>query len=102
MMMKKMAYPTTHHTVVKYGDMECLLEILEISDDDTDINQVDSEGRAAMDLAALTGQVPFLQVYYREYDYRFKFKNATRMKTIAKIREAGSQKYLENVRSSIQ
>jgi hypothetical protein len=41
-----------------------------------------------MDLSALTGQVPFLQVF-REYNWRFTFKKAPKMKIVAKIREAG-------------
>lgn len=89
-----------YHAAVKYGDMEHLMQVLkQDDDDDTDINQVDSKGRTAMDLAALTGQVSFLRLF-EDHNGKFKYKNAPKMKIIAKNRQSESQKYLEMVHNS--
>jgi len=89
-----------YHIAVKYGDMEELKKLFEQdNNDDVDINQVDSKGRTAMDLAALTGQVSFLQLF-NDHKGRFKFNSTPRMKIIAKNRESKSLQYLEIVHNS--
>jgi ankyrin repeat protein len=67
--------------------------------DDADsrtINVVDSKGRTALDLAALTGQMELLCLIENKGG-QFKFKNASRMKAIASKRAPHSAAFIKHV-----
>lgn len=84
------------HAAIKYGDKECLEEAL--AEEAINVNEVDSKGRTAMDLAALTGQLELLQIV-KDSGGKFKLNSTPKMKLIAKKRDAHSKKYLEYIQN---
>lgn len=86
------------HAAIKFGNKACLENYLEAGG--AAINQVDSQGRTAMDLAALTGQVELLKII-KEKGGTFLLMSEPRMKYIAAARQPMSDFYLEEIQSDL-
>lgn len=85
------------HSCVKFGFLDFLEE--ELQKDTTGVNAIDSRGRTALDLAALTGQLT-LVTRLRKAGGIFQYKNGPRMLALANNRSRQIDKYLKCVRSS--
>jgi ankyrin repeat protein len=64
------------------------------------LNTIDSKGRTALDLAALTGQLTIVD-RLREAGCIYKYKNNSRMTAIANLRSKDVTMYLDKVRLSV-
>jgi len=87
------------HACVKFGFLDFLEE--ELQKDSTVVNAVDSHGRTALDLAALTGQL-ILVARLRQAGGIFQYKNGPRMVALANNRSKEMEKYLKNIRKSVE
>jgi len=87
------------HACVKFGFLDFLEE--ELRKDSTVVNAVDSHGRTALDLAALTGQLN-LVARLRQAGGIFQYKNGPRMVALANNRSKEMEKYLKNIRKSVE
>lgn len=83
------------HAAVKYSDRELLEE--RIQQVQANINVVDSQGRTAMDMAALTGQIELMNLI-KNNGGECKLQDLIRMRAIARARAD----YAENYRAQIQ
>jgi len=86
------------HACVKFGFLDFLED--ELRKDTTVVNAVDTHGRTALDLAALTGQL-ILVNRLREAGGIFRYKNGPRMAALANNRSKAMEKYLKQVRTSV-
>jgi ankyrin repeat protein len=86
------------HACVKFGFLDFLED--ELRKDTTVVNAVDTHGRTALDLAALTGQL-ILVNRLREAGGVFRYKNGPRMAALANNRSKAMEKYLKEVRTSV-
>mmetsp|Transcript_41876 Transcript_41876/g.100907 ORF Transcript_41876/g.100907 Transcript_41876/m.100907 type:complete len:223 (-) Transcript_41876:94-762(-) len=87
------------HCAVKYGNLEIIKEALQETRNEADKNALDSNGRTAIDLAALTGQIKVLKLLAANGCKHKKPK--PRMIAICKKRQGLSKKYLEQVEDSL-
>jgi ankyrin repeat protein len=87
------------HAAVKYGDKELLREALQ-QVLPSDVNAKDSNGRTALDLAALTGQLGLI-VLLKEQGGQFEIKSGARMRAIARKRSEQVATYLRLVESEL-
>lgn len=89
------------HCAVKYGDLDVVKDVL-LQDcvGDADKNAVDSNGRAAIDLAALTGQLDVLK-HLAENGCKHEKEPKPKMIAICKKRQPLAKKYLEQVIESL-
>ena len=86
---------------VKFVAMDTLKEELDESDDVvSSINMLDSEGRTALDLAALTGQRDMVDLLTSRGG-EHKFKGSARMNFVAKTRYSKHQEYLDYLNSTM-
>jgi ankyrin repeat protein len=108
------------HAAVKFGDEECVLEELEKIKESSnsnngssngngngngcviDINTVDSKGRTALDLAALTGQLDIVKKLRCVPGSKFCYMSSPRMKLIADRRSKDVEKYLKEVKEMVE
>jgi len=94
------------HTAVKFSDEDELKKIvksmMEEGDKEGMINRQDSQGRTAMDLASLTGQVKLMHILKKEPTAKFHFKAAAKMKKIAEVRSSKLEKYKQYVLDSLE
>ena len=86
------------HSCVKFGFLDFLEE--ELQKETTVVNAIDSRGRTALDLAALTGQLT-LVTRLRNAGGIFQYKNGPRMLALANNRSKEMDKYLKCVRNSV-
>mmetsp|Transcript_41872 Transcript_41872/g.100899 ORF Transcript_41872/g.100899 Transcript_41872/m.100899 type:complete len:251 (-) Transcript_41872:94-846(-) len=87
------------HCAVKYGDLEVIKDVLQETRNEVDKNVLDSSGRTAIDLAALTGQITVLKLLAANGCKHKKPK--PRMIAICKKRQGLAKKYLEQVEDSL-
>lgn len=66
------------------------------------INAIDSKGRTALDLAALTGQLDLVEKLRKTEGSRFLFGSGPRMMIIAKKRSKNVTAYLEQVTEGVE
>jgi hypothetical protein len=86
------------HACVKFGFLDFLEE--ELRKDTAVVNAVDTHGRTALDLAALTGQL-ILVNRLRQAGGIFRYKNGPRMAALANNRSKEMEKYLKAIRTSV-
>ena len=86
------------HSCVKFGFLDFLEK--ELQKETTVVNAIDSRGRTALDLAALTGQLT-LVTRLRNAGGIFQYKNGPRMLALANNRSKEMDKYLKCVRNSV-
>ena len=91
------------HCAVKYGDQEDVQKELSLiqNKDASNINVTDSQGRTAMDLAALTGQLEIMTLI-GESGGSFAFGPRPKMKAVAKKRASQCADYLQQVQASLE
>jgi len=87
------------HCAVKYGDLEVIKDVLQETPNEEDRNALDSNGRTAIDLAALTGQLNVLKLLAAN-GCKHK-KPRARMIAMCKKRQGLAKKYLEQVEESL-
>jgi hypothetical protein len=87
------------HAAVKFGDDTALSNLLR--SDKSLVNEIDSRGRTAMDLCALTGQIALMELLECKGG-AFKYKNSVRMKATAKRRASQADAYLEQVLKELE
>ena len=103
------------HAAVKFGDIEFVQEELqkiakgnESNTDDSnnksiiDINTVDSKGRTALDLAALTGQTNLVKLLRKVNGHEFRYMSGPRLKLLAEKRSKDVNKYLIQIRATVE
>ncbi|CAJ1948218.1 unnamed protein product [Cylindrotheca closterium] len=87
------------HCAVKYGDLDVIKDVLQDISNEDEKNTIDSNGRTAIDLAALTGQMQVLKLLA---DNGCKHERPKpKMIAICKKRSDLSKKYLEQVNDSL-
>lgn len=96
------------HAAVKYSDEDMINELLSSSEPGDDgenleekLNQIDSKGRTALDLAALTGQVKLMQLLEKQRVTRYKYANSAKMRAISRKRSALVEAYKEYILNTI-
>lgn len=86
------------HKAVKYCDSKLLNEALQVALRDDAINAVDSVGRTALDLAALTGQIDLFEKIRSEGGKPSYFKSESTVAQIVKARSKHLDIYKTTVR----
>ena len=72
------------HAAIKFGEKDCLKELLERRDE-VDVNQLDSKERTAADFAALCGEEDLLELI-KSHGGKFHVNSEPRMRAIARKR----------------
>ncbi|KAL3937368.1 MAG: hypothetical protein SGBAC_007515 [Bacillariaceae sp.] len=88
------------HGAVKYGDLEVIQDVLLQGVEEADRNAVDSNGRSAIDLAAMTGQLDVLKLLAAN-GCKHRKEPKPKMLAICKKRQPLATKYLEQVVKSL-
>lgn len=89
------------HAAVKFGDKESLEQLLSELDLSTELNAVDSDGRTATDLAALTGQTDLMNFLVQKGG-KFAKKSRSRMKALANKRAPAVKDYLQLIQEELE